>query len=301
MKIKTLLFGAGEGSEQFIINEQKSRTFLAFIDNNEKRHNTKFNNLQIISPKDIEKFDYDEIVITTQWVREVKKQLLNELKIDENKIIVPKKSLLKKPQPFQDEDTKNLAREIIKKFSKEAIKNNIPLCIDFGTLLGIVRDGDIILWDDDVDFAIDVNMIDTIEQWIINTTKKIDIKFLIEKQSDKNNRTTSYQIKILNKNFNNFIISITARENDEKGYSIHLPSLGKWYAPMKHFEYLETIVWENVEILVPSNYKEYLTFVYGDWKIPKRDITMDDYNNINETSFKDIQDANLTISRVSND
>ena len=103
MKIKTLLFGAGEGSEQFIINEQKSRTFLAYVDNNEKRYNTKFNDLQIISPKDIENFDYDEIVITTQWAREVKKQLLNELKIDENKIIVPKKSLLKKPQPFQNQ------------------------------------------------------------------------------------------------------------------------------------------------------------------------------------------------------
>jgi len=301
MKIKTLLFGAGEGSEQFIINEKESRIFLAYIDNNEKRYNTKFNDLQIISPKDIEKYDYDEIVITTQWAREVKQQLLNELKIDTHKIVIPKKYLLKKPRPFQDINTKNLAKDIIKVFSKEAIKNNIPLCIDFGTLLGIVRDGDIILWDDDIDFAIDVSIIGTIEQWIINTTKKIDIKFLIEKQSDKNNRTTSYQIKFLNNLFNDFIISITARENDKKNYSIHLPSLGKWYAPKKYFEQLEIIVWEDVEILVPSNYKEYLTFVYGDWKTPKKDITMDDYNHINETSFKDIQNANLTITKVYND
>ena len=66
MKIKTLLFGAGEGSLRFIENTRNERHFIAYLDNSEKKAGTVFGNLPVHLPTDLRLFDYDEIVITTQ-------------------------------------------------------------------------------------------------------------------------------------------------------------------------------------------------------------------------------------------
>jgi len=300
LRIKTLLFGAGLGSKEFKQNTKDSRECLAFIDNDIKRHYTKFEDILIIPPSDIENYNYDEIVITTQWVEEVKTQLIEELKINPKKILIAKKSLLKKPQPFQDTDTIKLARKIIKTLSFEAIQDNIPLCVDFGTLLGLTREKDIILWDDDIDFALDVSLMQTFDDWIKKTIYKVDkdIDWIVEKQIDRYDQVLSIQITFVNENFNSFITSITSRKNDENNNSIHLASLGKWYAPAKHFKTLEILRWNDENIQVPSNYKEYLTFLYGDWQTPNKNMTMDDYQNIGEVSFEDFNDAKIKMTKV---
>jgi len=298
MKKRTLLFGAGEGSKQFRINEAESREFLAYIDNDEKRHNTKFEELIIISPLNIGNYDYDEIVITTQWANEVKEQLIKKLQIDDSKIIIPPKSTLKKPQPFKDEKTRNLARKIIKTLSTSAITDNLPLCVDFGTLLGIVRDDDVILWDDDVDFALDINLNQNLDKWIIENMYKVSdaIKWSLSKQLDKNNRVISYQIEFIDNDFNSFITSITSRENNGE-FSMHLASLGQWYAPSKHFDKLEKIIFQDTIIQVPSDTEKYLTFVYGNWKKPNKNMTMGDYNHIGNISYQDFNNAGLKANK----
>ena len=301
MKIKTLLFGAGAGSKIFRQNEQNNRIFLAYIDNDVKKHNELFDNLLVIPPSKINNYNYDEIIITTQWANDVRNQLVNELNIDNTKVIIPLKSALKKPLPFYDKNTKELGKDIIAFLSNEAIKSNIPLCIDFGTLLGIVRDKDIIAWDDDIDFALPLSYASKIEQWLIQTIPKINynIKWTIDKQFNVNNKIVSYQIKFQSESFNNFITSICIRE-DINNNSIHLSSLGQWYAPSIHFSKLETIMWNNTYIQVPFRYIEYLNFIYGNWKKPKKDMTVNDYNNIQVTKYNDIKNANLQIVRILN-
>ena len=302
MKKQTLLFGAGEGSKNFIQNEMYHRNFLAYIDNDPKKYGSLCANLEVFSPLDIGRYDYDEIVITTQWANEVKKQLINEIGIDPSKVIIPSKSLLKKPQPFRDEKTRQLARDIIKTLASQAIKEKVELSLDFGTLLGIVRDNDIILWDDDVDFAAPVVCAEEIEVFLKKTMPKVNsnIQWIIDKQKDKNNQIVSFQIKFLtNESMSPFTTSITFRKNID-GNSIHLSSLGQWYAPSHHFDTLAKITWQEVEILIPTQVEDYLTFMYGDWEQPKENMTMDDYNNIGETSFENFNDAKLTLTRVVN-
>ncbi|MEA1955429.1 MAG: LicD family protein [Campylobacterota bacterium] len=295
-KIKTLLFGAGEGSKQFQINEKDSREFLAYIDNDTKKHSTNIEGLLVISLNDIINYDYDEIVITTQWVNEVRNQLINDLKIDDSKIITPAKQNLKKTEPFKDVSTLELASEILKTISKYAYEDDVELFVDTGTLLGIVRDNSIMPWDDDIDFAFNLSNADNssfdIKSWIENKLKNsnLPVNFDITAAADKNNKIVDIAIDFKSDKYNSFRTSINVRENVGKN-SIELASLGLYYAPSKYFKKYEIIEWDGVKLKVPNDYENYLSFVYGDWRVVKKSITMTDYQHLGDVSFDDFKNA----------
>ncbi|MFA7500066.1 MAG: LicD family protein [Sulfurimonas sp.] len=299
MKIKTLLFGAGEGCKKFIENEKETRIFLAIIDNDTSREGENFDGINIISTKNIQKYDFDEIVITTQWAQQVKQQLINDLKVDSSKVYVPLKGALKKPQPFMDKSTHDLAINILTLLCKNANTDKINLIIDFGTLLGIVRDKTIMPWDDDIDFAVHVKDADKIEHWLVDVVSKniFPVKLNIEKRLDKNNNLVALLLSFESDIYNSFSTSISFRE-DINGNSIHLPSLGLWYAESKHFLKYEEIIWNDIVVKAPYEYKQYLEFVYGDWQTPKKFINMTDYNNLGNVEFDKFKEAGLKSEKI---
>lgn len=87
MKYKILIFGTGSSAEKFIANIDFDKVdILGFIDNDHKKQNTKFMGIKITSPNEIKKFDFDNIIIASQFVDEIIPQLLN-LGVPFNKII----------------------------------------------------------------------------------------------------------------------------------------------------------------------------------------------------------------------
>lgn len=287
---KVILFGTGDGSKKYLLKYGNKLNVVAIIDNDKEKHGTKYQDkLLISSPSSISTFEYDEIIIVSQWAKEIYTQLVEDLKVDISKIYIPPKRDIKEVQrPFEDPATRELAREIIKKLSYYAIEDNIPLLLDFGTLLGIVRDNDVILWDDDVDFSI-VNLPIELdfEMWLLNTIKKINLPLNLNIRSKiVDNKQVSYILYFKNELYKIFSISISLRELKGDNY-IHLPSGGMWYAPKKFFEKLEIIEWNNNKVIVPCCYKEYLKFLYGEWKKPKKNITMTDYANLAEVKYED--------------
>lgn len=298
-KIKTIIFGAGAGAKKFLDNEKFTREFLAVCDNDSKKHGGIFEGYEVISPIQLNKYDFDEIVITTQWATQVLKQLVEDMKIDKAKVKVPPKSLLKKPQPFYHKPTRELARTIIKILSQSAREHNVPLVVDFGTLLGIVRDNDVIEWDDDVDFSVPVEKYENFILWLNKILPKLSLPFelKIQKYETKKNKINSVLLSFNDKRYNSFLTSISLRQNDDL-HSIHLPSGGMWYAHKKHFETFETKKWNGVDLMLPSEYEEYLTFVYGQWQKPKKNISMADYANLGEVSFEDFEKIGFELNEV---
>jgi hypothetical protein len=94
-----------------------------------------------------------------------------------------------------------------------------------------------------------------------------------------------------------FTVSFSVREEIE-GQSRHMPSLGMWYAPAKHFSAQDWLKWNGVEVPVPKDSESYLSFVYGDWKVPKREMQLTDYANLQESSFEQFKAAGLHSKKV---
>jgi len=279
-KIKTILFGAGVYGERFINLDKTQREYIVAVDNDTKKHNTDFNGMNIISPNDIEKYQYDEIIITSYWEHSIKKQLIEELNVDPTKIVTMSKNLLKDTQePFKDSATLKLAREMIVKLCGNAFKQDLPLHIDYGTLIGIMRDNDIIEWDDDIDLAIEEKFQEQLELFLINEIKEINksIDFTLIKHTG-NGVVMSYIIKCVSKHYKEFTIDICLKQIKD-GYAEQLSSLGQWKNPAHCVEKLDSIIWQNTKIFIPSDHDTYLTYTYGDWKTPIKNLTFTDGYN----------------------
>jgi len=302
MKIKTLLFGAGASAKAYISNCSEARDFIGIIDNDRNKVGQVIEGVAVCTPDVLEHFEFDEIVITTQWAAEVEKQLLNELNVLPEKVKTPPKSQLKKQKPpFYDKVTRAFGRKIICELSDIAMSRDIPLLLDFGTLLGIVRDGDIIEWDDDIDMSIPEGYfeqtVDIIERFI--SRDNTGVAWKLEKTRDKNGRGMGLVLAFTDPKdtLSIFKTTFSVREFKDKK-SIHLPSLGMWFAPEKHFRHAENITWQGTKVQVPFDAKAYLSFVYGsDWQTPKQNITFSDYANTQHVEFDEFIDAGLTTER----
>ncbi|WP_218395516.1 nucleoside-diphosphate sugar epimerase/dehydratase [Alteromonas lipotrueae] len=300
MKTKTLLFGAGESSKTYISNNETSREFIGIVDNDKQKEGLLIEGVPVISPAAIGHLVFDEIVITTQWAVEVEAQLLNELNVPHQKIVVPPKSHLKKQTPpFYNAASRQLGRNIISELSSIAINESVPLVLDFGTLLGIIRDKDIIEWDDDIDFSMPTHyfqsVLNVIEAFVENNVSNLTWK--VSKTLDKKNRGIGIVLEFddpLN-NLAQFKTTFSAREVKD-GKSIHLPSLGMWFAPEKHFNGTALVNWNTCQVQTPVQSSEYLAFLYGsDWNVPKKNITFTDYANTQVVEFSEFKDAGLRV------
>jgi len=276
--IKTVLFGTGKAANNFLINDIKKREYIVAVDNNTKQHGKEFHSMKIIGVDRLSSYEYDEIVVASFAGLEIKHQLLS-LGVDESKIYLPQKYLLKSgiQYPFEDENTIAQARTITKIIASRAYNLNIPLHIDWGTLIGILRDGDIIRWDDDIDFSSLLSHKKEVKEMIDSLKEQIEKELSCELDI----LTTPKKLKITcnanKQQFHPFEVDIEFKVIED-GEAIQSGNR-VWYTPSKHIEQLESFIWQDTKLFVPSDADAYLSFVYGDWKTPKKDYSLDDFNN----------------------
>jgi len=276
--IKTVLFGTSKAANNFLTNDTKKRDYIIAVDNNSEQHGKEFHSMKIIGVDKLSSYKYDEIVVASFAGLEIKHQLLS-LGVDESKIYLPQKSLLKAgiKYPFEDENTIVKARAITKMIASKAYNLNIPLHIDWGTLLGIIRDGDIIRWDDDIDFS-------------SLLSHKKEVEEMINALKEQIEQELSCKLKILNtptklkltcnadkQSFHLFEVDIDFKVIED-GEAIQSGNR-IWYTPSKHIESLDTLIWANIKIYIPSYVENYLEFIYGNWRTVQKNSSLEDFNN----------------------
>lgn len=284
-KEKIILFGASRGGENFIKHNKTQYDILAIADNDEKRWGSLLEGLKVINPKDILKYDFDNIYITSQWVDSIIYQLTEDFKIPLEKIKIPKKSSLKESfKPFEHVETLKFARESLCRITQFLSNHNIIAIVDSGTALGIVRDKDLIRWDDDIDFAIDskdfeklISLVDGLRtilpkneysKWKLEviSLSNDDVCLSLELQSSDLNMLKEFEISL-------------QKRTIKDGLSHLDSSAGIFYAPALHFEKYERVDFFDGFVYLPYKVDDFLTFMYGNYKEPKKDTSIENYDN----------------------
>ena len=148
-------------------------------------------------------------------------------------------------------------------------KHNIKYWFDDGTLLGIIRDDDLIPWDHDADFGVSGEY----AQEVLNLWNKFFPKYLMRKRITKSywlpGKLRSVKIKTPWEKFRKINFHIDLFFYYKVNNSYHWKDSGTFkHIDRKFYDKLDTIIWEGRKIPIPSYVEEYLAFRYGDWKTP---------------------------------
>jgi len=175
----------------------------------------------------------------------------------------------------------NRARKILFDITEFLENNNIDYHLEGGTLLGIVRDNDLLPWDHDVDLSISI---DDSEKFAKLSNKmffkgyritkgKIYKDFKVFKKGQyrifKVKKIFPSIIKVVFPYINKYTIvaDIFVKTSDEK--NTYWQAMEKMMmVSNKYYSSHEIVNFMNRDLRVPYDYKNYLTEKYGDWKIP---------------------------------
>lgn len=187
-------------------------------------------------------------------------------------------------KPSLTERNLSSAREMLFTIATLLDRKNIPYHLEGGTLLGIVRDKDLLPWDYDVDISIPSEYIPEILKLrfiLLMHGYRISIRRSPEDVGPiKKGEYYIFKIKPLlgyiinwfipgyNKNFVVLDIFIKRKDNthtywEAKGKVMRVEN--------KFYESYETVYYKGFPLKAPNHYQEYLTQKYGDWSVPVKE------------------------------
>lgn len=176
-----------------------------------------------------------------------------------------------------------LTKNILKNVTAILEKHGIRYWLDFGTLLGIIRQGELLPWDEDADICIhgdDLNKFNAIK-------RKFPLRYRMSYRYDYSNRLPGklrvVKIKYWYKkyfrlfNIRELHLDVFIKYKiDDYYYWIGSNALKRVKA--QYHDHLDTIIWDNQKFFIPSDVDNYLTDLFGDWKTPVQnyDSSLDD-------------------------
>ena len=99
-KTRILIFGTGAGGINFYKSCRGRYNVIGFLDNNQQKQGQTLFGKTVHSPQCLSELTFDQIIIASDYYREIYPQLVNELAIREEQISIFHRQL-KAPGPFQ--------------------------------------------------------------------------------------------------------------------------------------------------------------------------------------------------------
>lgn len=150
-------------------------------------------------------------------------------------------------------------------------------CLEGGTLLGVVREGRLLPWDDDVDLTV----LSENQPRLLTAVKRLNkFKYRVRYRKNFINESPLVSGEIR-------LVRVTRRKlffwKGDVRVDIFLKSVDRYSAywtvghprsfvkksvPKKYYQQLTSIAFEGQSVSIPQDYDEYLTLRYGDWKVP---------------------------------
>ncbi len=258
----TIFFGVGGSAEAYVQNTGELPDF--FSDNDANKWGTVFFGREILRPTILRSLDINKVVMTTSYVSEVVPQLL-AVGIEQEQIIVPPKSAWSL-RPFASPLVREQSIRLVEELQQSGCARH-PIVVVGGGCLGLHRDGDLIPWDDDIDFRADERDFYRILRHLEATSASPRVE-----EGERRSIVGSWNVKNHTVNF-----SITFYDGKT---SSHIDRFDKfeWTWPREMFRNPFVAAIGDACVLLPNPPSAYLEAVYGsDWFVPRESFSVLDY------------------------
>lgn len=156
----------------------------------------------------------------------------------------------------------------------------VPYHLEGGTLLGIVRDGDILPWDKDTDISImreDAHRLPELYAALAARHWRLSLRRYMEEKP----YCPAGEIRLIKVKGRKMLVL-----PDEHMLDIFVKTRHEghvWWQAVRHtlrvdehhYDGFELVEWEGRKVRAPLDYKAYLTAKYGDWSKPVKEWTVD--------------------------
>lgn len=264
MKKKIIIFGCGfhgRAAYRKCIRFKNKYDVVGWIDNDLKKKNKTLFNKKIYKPESLKILRYDNIILCGRDIDIKKKQI--------KKINGKKKILL-----WGNQDIRPLKRNILKR-DKSLIRilnylvnlldgEKILYWADSSALLSIFRKENLSLRSD---FDISIN-----KKYIKKITKICGSSKYFRFHAIKNKNLKMKLFFTSNNNIFNYepaVVDLCFKDFSKKKYIYNYSNTKKKFLK-KFFTKFNYVKYKNIKLRVPFKSKEYLSSLYGNWKIKKR-------------------------------
>jgi lipopolysaccharide cholinephosphotransferase len=185
-------------------------------------------------------------------------------------------------EPYLIQRNLSDARKLLFSITSIFDQNRIPYHLEGGALLGIVRDKDLLPWDNDIDISIPSEAaceLPKLKLKLLFLGYRLSVrKSLVDAGPIKRGAYSIFKIKPLLAycirwfipNYESIVMDIFIKTKD-KTHTYWQAKDKVMRVENKFYQSFETVVYDGQPLKAPNQYKDYLTQKYGDWSVAVKD------------------------------
>lgn len=265
----TALWGAGTGLTHWLMRHWQDSNHYVIVDKDRSLTGDSVKGIPIFPPESLGHFNLRSIVVTVSDAAGVR-ELVRKMGLDERLLVFPPKSDLSS-DVFVDEEMAKVALDWLFAFFRDAEAKALEPMLEFGTLLGIVRDGVPITWDNDLDVSFPDFSRDIVLSFCWMWAKQ-NSAYVVQGPDPATSISIHHsQLDLL--------IDASFRTVDSSQVSDS--TAGPFGRISATLLYPRTRLDQYPALSGPSRAEEYLQGIYGpNWRIPDKEFSFVDYANL---------------------
>ncbi len=267
-----ILWGAGTGATNWLKRFQSPDVRYIIVDQSSHKHGSTHAGCLVVAPTRLQELSPQRVVITVSDVEDPL-EFLRSVGFDQERIDIPAKSTLSDDAFFNKKDAED-ALEWTQTFLNDCENAGFEPMVEYGALLGLVRSGELIPWDNDLDVSFPVEqrleLLSFLREWAGKNCSS-------ESESENWSRETVESVSVRD-DTKKYFLDVFFRWDINDGLSMSTMASPGSGVIARSILYPRRALSGRWGFMGPNQPVEYLSAMYGSaWRIPRRDFTFQDY------------------------